>query len=140
MCRGRFAQRRSRCRNEPALRPVVAPEAGNAIGEVDLSQIEVGIAAAVYNDGELIRMFNGQDVYVAMAKRFFADELTPDQLRLPDKRFKRQCAAYRKKMKVTSRVSARSARPSMTPTPATGNETTGSLRRQIAAGLARRTR
>jgi len=82
-----------------ALRPLVVPEAGYAIGEVDLSQIEVGISAAVYNDTDLIRMFNGQDVYVAMAKRFYADKLTPAEISLPDENFKKQCSKYRDKMK-----------------------------------------
>jgi DNA polymerase-1 len=83
-----------------ALRPLVVPEAGFAIGEVDLSQIEVGISAAVFNDPDLIRMFNGQDVYVAMAKRFYADKLTPAEISLPDQKFKKQCSKYRDKMKV----------------------------------------
>jgi len=82
-----------------ALRPLVVPESGFAIGEVDLSQIEVGIAAAVYNDPDLISMFNGQDVYVAMAKRFYADKLTPVQTSLPDQKFKKQCSRHRDKMK-----------------------------------------
>jgi DNA polymerase-1 len=83
-----------------ALRPLVVPEPGSALGEVDLSQIEVGIAAAVYRDPELIRMFNGQDVYIAMARQFYADRLTPTERSLPDAEFKKRCSKHRDKMKV----------------------------------------
>lgn len=83
-----------------ALRPVVVPDEGNQIGEVDLSQIEVGIAAAVYEDPELIRMFNGQDVYVAMATRYYAEELGSAASSLSDSQFKKKYRQYRNKMKV----------------------------------------
>jgi DNA polymerase I-like protein with 3'-5' exonuclease and polymerase domains len=83
-----------------ALRPLVVPEAGHAIGEVDLSQVEVGIAAAFYNDPDLIRMFNGRDVYTAMGKRYYAAELPADAVDLPDKLFKKQYAHKRDRMKV----------------------------------------
>ena len=83
-----------------ALRPVVIPEEGNVIGEVDLSQIEVGIAAAVYNDQDLIRMFNDQDVYVAMAKQYYADQLPASEQNLSDADFKEQHNPFRDQMKV----------------------------------------
>src|SRR6516164_8167829 len=51
------------------FRPLIVPEPGRGIGEVDWSQIEVGIAAAVYGDRNLIEMFNTGDVYSAMAQR-----------------------------------------------------------------------
>jgi len=82
-----------------ALRPLVVPAPGCAIGEVDLSQIEVGIAAAVYGDPELTRMYNSQDVYTAMAKQYFANDLTPEDLRLADKIFKKRHRLLREKMK-----------------------------------------
>jgi DNA polymerase-1 len=58
-----------------SLRPLVIPDEGYGIGEADLSQIEVGIAAAIHGDRELTDMFNHGDVYVAMAKRYFAQKL-----------------------------------------------------------------
>jgi DNA polymerase-1 len=82
------------------LRPVVVPELGYGLGEVDLSQIEVGIAAAVYNDPALITMFNGRDVYSRMAKAYFASELSAADIDLPDKDFKKQHAKLRSQMKV----------------------------------------
>jgi DNA polymerase-1 len=83
-----------------ALRPVVVPEEGYAIGEVDLSQIEVGIAAAVYNDPDLIKLFNGRDVYTAMAKRYYAADLPPEAQTMPDKAFKATYRDRRDRMKV----------------------------------------
>ena len=83
-----------------ALRPVVVPQEGYGVGEVDLAQIEVGIAAAFYNDPDLIAMFNGRDVYTQMAKSFFATELSPEALGLPDKEFKKRYGAMRDRMKV----------------------------------------
>jgi DNA polymerase-1 len=83
-----------------ALRPVVVPEEGHGVGEVDLCQIEVGIAAAVYNDSDLIRMFNGRDVYTRMAKNYFAAELPSGAAELPDKQFKKQYGSLRDRMKV----------------------------------------
>jgi DNA polymerase-1 len=83
-----------------ALRPVVVPEEGYGIGEVDLSQIEVGIAAACYDDPRLVEMFNAGDVYSRMAKSFFAAELPPGSLELPDRVFKKQFPRLRDRMKV----------------------------------------
>ena len=57
------------------LRPLVIPEEGYGIGEVDWSQVEVGVAAAMYGDDELVRMFNSGDVYSSMAQHFFRNEL-----------------------------------------------------------------
>jgi DNA polymerase-1 len=83
-----------------ALRPLVVPEPGWRIGEVDLSQIEVAIAAAVYRDPDLLRMVNGRDVYVAMARRYYAAELPPAAPTWSDKEFKKQCRHLRDRMKV----------------------------------------
>ena len=81
------------------LRPLVIPESGYGIGEVDLSQIEVGVAAAVYGDQNLIDMFNTGDVYSAMAKKCFADELPTEALQLDDIEFKQQYHDFRSQMK-----------------------------------------
>ena len=83
-----------------ALRPLVVPDEGYGIGEVDLVQIEIGIAAAVYNDPDLIRMFNGRDVYVAMAKRFYETDRNGSTAGLSDSEFKKKHSELRAKMKV----------------------------------------
>ena len=77
------------------FRPLVCAPEGYGIGEVDLAQIEVGIAAAVFRDPRLIDDYNAGDVYVAMAKRIFHAELTQDDLALDNPTFKRQHARYR---------------------------------------------
>jgi len=82
------------------LRPVVVPEPGFGIGELDLSQIEVGIAAALFNDPDLIKMFNGQDVYCAMVRSYYRTELSPEAFAMPDKAFKKQFSHFRDRMKV----------------------------------------
>ena len=81
-------------------RPVVVAPAGRAIGEVDLSQIEVGITAAVYHDPDLLAMFNAGDVYCAMVKSFFADQLAEADLSLSDAEFKKKHKARRDVMKM----------------------------------------
>jgi DNA polymerase-1 len=83
-----------------ALRPLVVPDDGFAIGEVDLSQIEVGIAAAVYGDPQLVAMFNARDVYTNMAKRYYAVQLPPQAQTLPDQVFKKKYRGLRDAMKV----------------------------------------
>ena len=81
------------------LRPLIIPEQGYGIGEVDWSQVEVGIAAAVYGDEELVRMFNSGDVYSAMAQHFFQDELPVEDQELNGKDFKRKYPKLRNQMK-----------------------------------------
>jgi DNA polymerase-1 len=76
----------------------VAP-AGHGIGEVDLSQIEVGIAGAVYDDDELVTMFNSGDVYAAMAQRFFS-ALPEEDLKLSSREFKFKHPELRDQMKI----------------------------------------
>jgi DNA polymerase-1 len=83
-----------------ALRPLVVPADGYGIGEVDLCQVEVMIAAAVYGDDELVRVANTGDVYVALARRYFASRLRPAEAALPDDEFKKRHAALRARMKV----------------------------------------
>ena len=85
-----------------ALRPLVVPSdpAGWAIGEVDLSQIEVLIAAAETGDADLIAMVNGRDVYCAMARSYYADEMSAEERALPDDGFAERFRARRDRMKV----------------------------------------
>jgi DNA polymerase-1 len=82
------------------LRPIVVPDEGYQIGEVDLSQIEPGIAAAWFRDPHLIKMFNTGDIYSAIVRRYYADVLTADDQRLPDREFKRKFSTYRDRMKI----------------------------------------
>lgn len=85
-----------------ALRPVIVPAEGYAIGEVDLSQIEVGIAAALHDDPGLIRMFNSHDLYSAMAQSYYASALPPEALVLSSKKFKKHFRRFRDPMKVVT--------------------------------------
>jgi DNA polymerase-1 len=78
---------------------IVAP-AGHGIGEVDLSQIEVGIAGAVYDDNELVKMFNSGDVYSAMAQQFFQDRLSAEDVKLDSREFKHNHKEMRDQMKI----------------------------------------
>lgn len=81
------------------LRNLVVPEDGYGIGEVDLSQIEVGIAAGFYNDHYLIRAFNSGDVYSDMAKGYFKNELQPSDLQLSSEDFKKAHGQKRASLK-----------------------------------------
>jgi len=81
------------------LRPLVIPESGYGIGEVDWSQVEVGVAAAIYGDDGLVQMFNSGDVYSSMAQHFFRYELSLEDLDLSSKEFKRKHKALRNQMK-----------------------------------------
>lgn len=81
------------------LRPLVIPEEGYGIGEVDWSQVEVGVAAAMYGDDELVRMFNSGDVYSAMAQHFFRDELPEEDHTIAGNKFKAKHKALRNQMK-----------------------------------------
>ena len=81
------------------LRPLVIPQEGFGICEVDLRQVEVGVAAAMYGDDELVRMFNSGDVYSAMAQNFFLEKLSEEDLVLGGKEFKRKHKDLRDQMK-----------------------------------------
>jgi DNA polymerase I-like protein with 3'-5' exonuclease and polymerase domains len=81
------------------LRPLVIPEPGYGIGEVDWSQVEVGVAAAFYGDDELVRMFNSGDVYSAMAQHFFRDKLPVEDRGSDGKEFKGKHRELRNQMK-----------------------------------------
>lgn len=82
------------------LRTLVIPEEGYGIGEVDLSQIEIGITAAVYHDLALISAFNCGDVYAGGAQRVFAAELSEEDRQLDGKAFKARHPVMRDQMKV----------------------------------------
>jgi DNA polymerase I len=82
------------------FRPLIVPEAGFGLGEVDLSQIEVGIAGAVYHDEQLVEKFNTGDVYSAMAQDFFREELPPEDRELSSREFKKHYKRHRDKMKI----------------------------------------
>lgn len=81
------------------LRPVVTAPPGRALVELDYAQIEVGVAAAHHDDPDLIAAFNSGDVYAAMAQRFFGDQITEAERRLPPGDFKRQRPDLRERIK-----------------------------------------
>lgn len=81
------------------LRPLVIPEPGCGVGEVDWSQVEVGVAAAMYGDNDLVRMFNSGDVYSAMAQYFFREKLPEEDLTITGKEFKEKYKQLRTQMK-----------------------------------------
>lgn len=81
------------------LWPIIISEPGFGIFEVDWSQVEVGVAAAVYGDRILIEMYNSGDVYSAMAKIFFKGQLTADDLEMPSHLFKEKHKGLRTQMK-----------------------------------------
>jgi len=83
------------------MRPLIIGDNGNGIGEVDLTQIEVGVAAAVYRDQRLIDLFNAGDVYIGMVKLYYGGDLTPTEHALPDSSFKKvpRLKALRNKVK-----------------------------------------
>jgi DNA polymerase-1 len=81
------------------FRPLVVPEDGFGIGEVDLSQIEVGVAAAVYGDGNLVGLFNTCDVYSAMAQEFYKGTLSGEDVALDSLTFKEKHPGLRERMK-----------------------------------------
>ena len=81
------------------LRPLIIPEDGCGIGEVDWSQVEVGVAAAIYGDDEMAKMFNSGDVYSAMAQNFFKEELSREDQTIPGKVFKAKHKKLRNQMK-----------------------------------------
>jgi len=81
------------------FRPLIVPAPGCGIGEVDLSQIEIGIAGAVYGDAQLVAMFNTGDVYSAMAQDFYRDRLGEEDRHLEGDAFKRKHREFRDSMK-----------------------------------------
>ena len=81
------------------LRPLIIPDPGYGIGEVDWSQMEVGVTAAMYDDERMIEMFNTGDVYSALAQFFYAEELSPEDGQLPGADFKQRHPDKRDHMK-----------------------------------------
>jgi|TARA_B100002003_G_C14152743_1_gene554566 DNA polymerase-1 len=81
------------------FRQFIIPEEGYGIGDVDLSQEEPGITGVIYQDENLVKMFNTGDVYSAMAKQFFKDKLSEDDLNLPGREFKNKRPELRDRMK-----------------------------------------
>ncbi len=82
------------------FRPLLIALTGRGLGEVDLSQIEISIAGAVYHDACLVEMFNTGDVYSSMAQYFFRAELDEADRTAPDNIFKKKHPLLRAKMKV----------------------------------------
>lgn len=81
------------------FRPIVKAPPGKSILELDYGQIEVGVAAAEYQDEKLIQAYNTGDVYAVMAKEFYADKLTPQDLELDLGSFKSHHPTLRDNMK-----------------------------------------
>ncbi|HHF3069049.1 TPA: DNA polymerase [Vibrio diabolicus] len=81
------------------LRPLVVAQDGYAIGEVDLAQIEVAIAAGVYGDSNLVKMYNQGDLYTAMAQEFFSEELESEYRNCDSSAFKEKYPEKRAIMK-----------------------------------------
>jgi DNA polymerase-1 len=81
-------------------RPLILASPGYGIGEVDLSQIEVGVSAAFYGDRTLIEMFNTGDVYSMMAQKFYGDDLSDEERGMPGSEFKRRHPEKRARMKI----------------------------------------
>ena len=82
-----------------AFRPLVRAAEGYGIGEVDLEQIEVGLAAAVFRDEAMIADFNVGDVYVAMARRIFAGQIDPGDAGLGERAFQDKYPELRRRAK-----------------------------------------
>lgn len=53
-------------------RNLVIPREGFGIAEADYAQQEVGVAAGLFQDPELIRLYNSGDVYSRIAQNFYA--------------------------------------------------------------------
>jgi DNA polymerase-1 len=85
---------------ERALRPLIVPDQGFGIGEVDYSQMEPGIAAAVYGDSALVDMYNSGDVYSAMAQSFYSQRLSKAERELTSTDFRQCHPKLREQMKV----------------------------------------
>jgi DNA polymerase-1 len=81
------------------LRPLIVPDSGRGIGDVDWAQIEVGLAGAVYGDRDLVTMFNTGDVYAAMGQHFYRHQLSEEDRALTGLAFKRRHPALRARMK-----------------------------------------
>lgn len=83
-----------------AFRPVITAPEGQAIIEADFSQIEVGIAAAEFNDSALIEAFNSGDVYSSIARTFYWETLAADEQGMALSEFKKVRSDLRDRIKV----------------------------------------
>jgi DNA polymerase-1 len=81
------------------LRPLIVPADGYGIGEIDLYQIEVGIAAAYHHDERLIETFNSGDAHSRMAQKYYVNELSAEDQALGGIEFKRKHRDKRNRMK-----------------------------------------
>src|SRR5262249_22718192 len=71
------------------LRPVFEAPAGMVLGELDYSQMEVGVAGGEWHDEKLVREFNVGDAYAGIAQLFYAEQLTPGERAMSSREFKR---------------------------------------------------
>lgn len=69
------------------FRPIVQKTEGFLIGECDLGQIEMGVAADRSEDLDLIKDYNSGDIYVGSAKRIYKDSLTESEISLSSQDF-----------------------------------------------------
>ena len=81
------------------LRPIVAVPEGRVLIEIDYSQIEIGVAAVVWGDDELLRLYNQEDAYAAVAQRLFYDVLSDEERSLSALEFKAKRSDLRKMTK-----------------------------------------
>lgn len=82
------------------LRPIVTAPPDRALIELDYGQIEVGVAAAEFQDPDLIAAYNSGDVYSAIAQRVYAEDLTECERALASSDFKKARRALRERMKI----------------------------------------
>jgi DNA polymerase-1 len=64
-----------------------------------LRQIEVGVAAAVYHDANLVDLFNRGDVYAAMAQQYYGADLSAEDRALATEEFRDRHPKLRDRMK-----------------------------------------
>jgi DNA polymerase I-like protein with 3'-5' exonuclease and polymerase domains len=81
------------------LRPVVAAPPGRVMLEVDLSQIEVGLAGAEWGDADLVDLFNRGDSYAAIAQSFYRAELREAERALSSSEFRKARPDLRDRVK-----------------------------------------
>ena len=79
--------------------PLIQAPKDWGIGEADLSQIEVGVAAGLFRDAALVADFNAGDVYAAMAQRIFANQIPQQDTNLDWRVFKAKYAELRNRTK-----------------------------------------
>lgn len=77
---------------------------GYAIAGIDFAQQELGIAAGMYRDPQLIAMYNQGDAYTQMARRFYAGrpEIEAGSESWTNERFRQKYGELRSRMKVVT--------------------------------------